>query len=253
MLEQMNQTEPNRSTVVTRSGKALKKLNMPMFYVFVGLAVLGIVIEQILFPNLKENFFYLAIVSLTTIFGFISVGLTLSGLRARMGRPAKIAVSVLVWGFALLDIIFLLLPSVLPGATSNDAAVDFAKPAAVSTIQPSNSNIQVANTLTGMFNNQGAEAVAGNVTIGKASDGKNVLRFENFNSANGPDLHVYLTREASPSGDAQIKSGIEIGKLKATQGSLNYELDPSIDLSQYKAVAIYCKTASVVFGYANLK
>jgi hypothetical protein len=111
---------------------------------------------------------------------------------------------------------------------------------------------KAAGPFSGEFNNQGAEPVAGKVTLGKTTDGKLVLRLENLKSANGPDLHVYLTKEASPSNDAQIKQGFEVGTLKATQGNLNYELDTSLDLSQYKSVAIYCKSASVVFGFANL-
>ncbi len=105
--------------------------------------------------------------------------------------------------------------------------------------------------ITGDFNNQGADPVAGKAILGKTADGKLVLRLENFKSANGPDLYVYLTKEASPSKDTQIKSGFEIGKLKATSGSLNYDLDASLDISQYKSVVVYCKSFSAIFGYAN--
>ena len=45
----------------------------------------------------------------------------------------------------------------------------------------------------------GVDIVAGNATLGKTIDGKVILRFENLNSANGPDLHVYLSKQASPS------------------------------------------------------
>jgi hypothetical protein len=106
--------------------------------------------------------------------------------------------------------------------------------------------------LAGDFNNKGAEPVAGKAILGKTADGKIVLRFENLKSANGPDLYVYLTKEGSPASDTQIKSGLEVGKLKATEGNLNYELDSKLDISQYKAVAIYCKSFSTIFGYANI-
>lgn len=106
--------------------------------------------------------------------------------------------------------------------------------------------------LGGTFNNQGAEPVAGKAILGKTTDGKLILRFEDLKSANGPDLFVYLTKEAAPSNANQIKAGLEVAKLKATQGSQNYEIDPMLDLTQYKSVAIYCKSFSVVFGYANL-
>jgi hypothetical protein len=121
-----------------------------------------------------------------------------------------------------------------PGAMTTDAMV--AKP----------------SLLGGDFNNQGAEAVSGKAVLGKTSDGKLVLRFENLKSANGPDLYVYLTKQTSPSTADQIKAGVEIGKLKATTGNLNYELDTKLDLTQYKSVVIYCKSVNVVFGFANL-
>ncbi len=106
--------------------------------------------------------------------------------------------------------------------------------------------------LGGDFNNQGAEPVSGKAVLGKTSDGKLVLRFENLKSANGPDLYVYLTRQTSPNSSDQIKAGFEVGKLKATNGNLNYELDSKLDLTQYKSVVIYCKSVNVVFGFANL-
>ncbi len=112
---------------------------------------------------------------------------------------------------------------------------------------------KIARPLSGTFNNQGVDAVAGKAIIGKMADGKIVLSFENFKSANGPDLYVYLTKENNPASAASIKQGLEIGKLKATQGNLNYELNSSLDLDQYKAVAVYCKSFSVIFGFANFK
>ena len=46
--------------------------------------------------------------------------------------------------------------------------------------------------------------------------------------------------------------GVETGKLKATTGASNYELAATTDITKYKSVVIYCKSFSVVFGYANL-
>jgi hypothetical protein len=46
--------------------------------------------------------------------------------------------------------------------------------------------------------------------------------------------------------------GLEVGKLKATAGETNYTLPAGLDLGQFKAVVIYCKSFNVIFGYANL-
>lgn len=108
-------------------------------------------------------------------------------------------------------------------------------------------------TRAGAFNNQGPDPVSGNASLGRTPEGKLVLRLTDLNSTPGPDLYVYVTRVESPSGDAQVKNGIEVGKLKATRGDINYELDSGLDPSQFRSVVVYCKSFSVVFGFANLK
>jgi hypothetical protein len=40
--------------------------------------------------------------------------------------------------------------------------------------------------------------------------------------------------------------------LKATHGNSNYALPDSLDLGTYRSVVVYCRSFSVIFGYANL-
>ncbi len=239
--------------------KIIKPLRLPVFYGFLVAAVVTIGVLLIIFPNLTGNPGYLALTVLTTLFSFGSLGLTFSGLRSRLPTPAKWLVSLTLWGFVALDVIFLVVPLFAPGATANDADpfASSAKPAAQATVATVVAKttetvlVKPGLTLSGNFNNVGAEPVAGKAALGKTGDGKAVLRLENFKAANGPDLFVYLTKEANPT-SAQVKNGFEVGKLKATQGNLNYDLDGSFDLSQYKSVVVYCKSFSAVFGFANL-
>ncbi len=137
-----------------------------------------------------------------------------------------------------------------PSLVPTPAAI--VKPAEPVLVKPSATAISKPAVLSGNFNNQGAEPVAGRAILGQTADGKNVLRLENLKSANGPDLYVYLTRTGSPAKDSDIKAGLELGKLRATQGNLNYELAGSLDLTQFKSVVVYCKSFSTIFGYANL-
>ncbi len=326
--------------------KAIRPLRLPILYGFLAAALLTIVVLLVVFPNLAGNPGYLALMVITTLFSFGSLGLTFSGIRARLPLAAKWAVSVALWGFVALDVIFLVLPNFINGPTANEADpfAASARPVAPATITPTAKTTEVAivNTteaatakptevttpkpteaatatptqavtpkptepatvkttepataratepatvksteittpkttapvtaktteaatpkttepttkspvsLTGIFNNAGAEPVAGKAILGKRADGKTVLRFENLNSAPGPDLVVYLSKSASPKTDAQVKNGLEIGKLKATKGDQNYELSGTLDLSQYKSIVVYCKSFSVVFGFANL-
>lgn len=70
------------------------------------------------------------------------------------------------------------------------------------------------------------------------------LRFEDFNSPNGPDLKVYLRAE---NGDF-----ISLGDLTGNIGSQNYEIPPEVDLEVYSFVDIWCERFSVGFGGAQL-
>jgi len=46
---------------------------------------------------------------------------------------------------------------------------------------------------------------------------------------------------------------VELGTLKGNQGDQNYDLPASVDLNQYRAVAIYCERFSAIFGVARLE
>ena len=75
-----------------------------------------------------------------------------------------------------------------------------------------------------------------------------ILRLEDLDATNGPDLHLYL---AKPGG--KTSEGVNLGKLKGNIGNQNYELPAGTDLSVYSKVVIYCKQFSVDFGYSELK
>ena len=77
-------------------------------------------------------------------------------------------------------------------------------------------------------------------------DGSNVLRLENFQSTNGPDLFVYLATNEN------ALEFINLGALKANNGNQNYEIPDDTDLDKYGKVLIWCKSFSVLFGSADL-
>ncbi len=88
---------------------------------------------------------------------------------------------------------------------------------------------------------------SGTAQIGRDAAGKLVLVVEGFSVTNGPDLHVILSVSASGGGD-----GLDLGKLKATDGTFSYSIADGTDIGQYKSVTIWCKSFPTVFAYATL-
>ena len=94
----------------------------------------------------------------------------------------------------------------------------------------------------------------GTATIYRMGDGSRVLRLTNFRTSNGPDVHVYMVASDDAKDVATVQQAgfIDLGVIKGNVGDQNYELDPGVDLSKYRAVSIWCKRFSVNFGAARL-
>jgi hypothetical protein len=93
---------------------------------------------------------------------------------------------------------------------------------------------------------------SGTATIYELEDGGQVLRLENFEVTNGPDLHVLLVPGDNPSGRDDITGYIDLGSLKGNIGDQNYEIPDGIDVGSYGSVVIYCLPFHVVFSVATL-
>ncbi|HEY5890385.1 MAG TPA: DM13 domain-containing protein [Acidimicrobiia bacterium] len=93
---------------------------------------------------------------------------------------------------------------------------------------------------------------SGTATIYQLEDGSLVLRLENFEVTNGPDLRVLLASGSSPSAGDELGDYIELAGLKGNIGDQNYEIPDDVDLSLYSSVVIYCKPFHVVFSAASL-
>jgi hypothetical protein len=94
----------------------------------------------------------------------------------------------------------------------------------------------------------------GVATVHKLASGKQVLRFINFETSNGPALHVYLVAAADAQDNDTVKNAdyIDLGALKGNKGDQNYELPADVDLSKYRSVTVWCQRFSVNFATAPL-
>jgi len=99
-----------------------------------------------------------------------------------------------------------------------------------------------------------AHETKGVATIYQLAEGKKTLRLTEFETSNGPDVHVYLSAAEVEKGSDAIKSAgfIDLGSIKGNQGDQNYDVPANVDLSKYKNVTIWCARFGVNFGLAPL-
>ena len=98
-------------------------------------------------------------------------------------------------------------------------------------------------------------ATSGSATIYRLYNGDRILRFTNFTTSNGPDVHVYMVAVDDARDSATVKQAdfIDLGTIKGNIGDQNYTLSNELDLSKYRTVSIWCKRFGVNFGAAPLK
>ncbi|MBA4197855.1 MAG: hypothetical protein C0459_09905 [Chitinophaga sp.] len=99
---------------------------------------------------------------------------------------------------------------------------------------------------TGNFVNGPYGAVSGVAKIYKVNN-RYQLALENFNSSNGPDLKVYLSKDNIPS------NFINLGSLQSTTGNQLYDIPAGVTPSEYAYVLIHCQQFNHLFGSAILK
>lgn len=94
----------------------------------------------------------------------------------------------------------------------------------------------------------------GTARIYQLADGKKVLRFTDFETSNGPDVHVYLVAAADATDDATVTTAgfIQLGPIKGNKGDQNYDLPADVDLMKYRCVTVWCERFSKNFATAPL-
>lgn len=109
---------------------------------------------------------------------------------------------------------------------------------------------------TGRFRDQDRfHKGSGGATIYRLADGSQLLRLEDFNVTNGPDLRVILTRAQDPeqAGEVTGPGHLELSKLKGNMGNQNYPVPDDADVSSFNSVVIFCKPFKVIFSVAPLE
>ncbi len=96
---------------------------------------------------------------------------------------------------------------------------------------------------------------SGMATIYEGPDGTRVLRIENLNSTNGPDLHVILSPTENPGSRDEVSAPgyVNLGKLKGNIGNQNYFIPDDVEIPAQGSIVIYCRAFHVIFGVATLQ
>ena len=96
---------------------------------------------------------------------------------------------------------------------------------------------------------------SGTATIYLLPDGSHLLRLEDFEVTNGPDLRVLLAEPGDPMSRDELQAGgyTHLAKLKGNKGSQNYEIPADINLDEQNSVIIYCMPFHVIFSVAPLE
>ncbi len=98
-----------------------------------------------------------------------------------------------------------------------------------------------------------AHGGSGTVLVLELEDGSRVLRFEDLDVLNGPDLVVILSdRELSGADDYADGEYVILGELKGNQGNQNYDIAADIDLADWETAGIWCRRFNTTFNVASI-
>ena len=139
-------------------------------------------------------------------------------------------------------------PAVVPSTTgAGSGAVTPpppAAPAAPTTVAPPTEPVRLAaGTFSGLAGHEGT----GDAVLYRLPDGSNLVRLENLDLQNGPDLVVYLVPRP---GQTELDGAVSLGDLKGNKGNQNYPVPADVDPTQYGGVLVWCRAFSVEFAGA---
>lgn len=99
-----------------------------------------------------------------------------------------------------------------------------------------------------------AERIDGTWSLETRADGTYLLFNEDFSTASGPDLKVFLSpQEVTDVRDrTATRNAVKLGALKRTSGAQEYRLPDGIDLSAFRSLLIHCERYSHFWGGAAL-
>ena len=138
--------------------------------------------------------------------------------------------------------------------TAGEWSVDVAQQvdtALIEPLTPAMSSAQIVATASMREVDREAE---GRATIYRLGDGTRVLRLDDFFVARNSDLEIRLSAAAAPKTTDEIAAAPFriVAPLKATVGSMNYEIPKDLDLDQFQSLVIWCEVTRNAYAAADL-
>lgn len=96
---------------------------------------------------------------------------------------------------------------------------------------------------------------SGDVLVYRLEDGSLLLRLEDIEVKNGPDLNVIVTPRPTVASrdDVRVEGHLDLGDLKGNIGSQNYELPADYIPPDEFSVVVFCVPFQVVFASAEMR
>jgi hypothetical protein len=89
---------------------------------------------------------------------------------------------------------------------------------------------------------------SGRASLVKSADGSLILSLEDFSVQNGPDLFVYVSSDP----DGWNEEAVNLGALKATDGTFSYQIPDGIEAADIGSAVVWCRAFGVLFASAPL-
>ena len=133
-----------------------------------------------------------------------------------------------------------------------DQRVDEALPTATEPADDTDAPAEPVELATGTFVSREHETT-GTVRVLRLPDERVIVRFEGFETSNGPVLVVWLSQNtAEGDDDAFDDHYFSLGPLKGNVGDQNYVVPPEVDPTGWTSLVVWCDRFNVSFGAADL-
>lgn len=137
------------------------------------------------------------------------------------------------------------------GATPTTAVVAATEPSTTVSPEPTG---PVALASGNLMDADSFHEGSGQVVLYQLEDGSRIIRLEDIEVTNGPQLHVLLTPVHGLTGRDHLQEAgyVDLGALKGNIGSQNYEVPADYVIPEQLTLVIYCVPFHVVFATAEL-